>query len=336
MKKYLFSILTFFFLLFFVELCAFLTVKYYKINKELFNIGDFTEILANKKVSLKKNYFKEYPNSNWSIITSSKRTRISKDELNLDKMNDSSRDKILFLGDSVPFGYGVHAVDSLPTIFEKVNNRLISINGAIPSFDIAQSIDRLKSEFRNIINLKYIYFQTYDPASQYAISGKRFIPGDNWTNESKKIIRFYNLVDINIPIYGEPYIYILLKKLIIKKNIDLVGVIYEPDLESDKIYKKYIKDQLNELLIISNKINVKLILAPITINPASSKSKNHLRAVNIFNNILKDFSKKNEIIYFDSISILSDISQNNFIDQCCHLSKEGAKKLAYELNKVID
>jgi len=334
-----YSIIIFFFIIF-IELCSLLSLNYFKV-KEIFNVRDFTEILDNKKITLKKNYKVDYPKENWSVITSLKRTRISKDEIDLNKIDNQNTSKILFIGDSVPFGWGVDAENSLPNIFDKLNDGLISVNGAIPSFEIKQSVDRLRLEFKDILNVKYIYFQIYDPVSQYSSLGARWKPGDNWTNSDKLLLREIedSFPNINIAFYGEPNIYALIKKIALKKHFKFPWTTKDndPNLESDENYKNYIRSQLRNLLEISNSMKAKLILAPVTINPKFIKefSINHLKAINMLNKIFKDFSKKNDLIYFDTVLILSDISEDNFIDACCHLSSKGANKLAQELNKII-
>ena len=105
--------------------------------------------------------------------------------------------------------------------------------------------------------------------------------------------------------------------------------------ESDKRYKKHIKKELNKLYQEINNINAKLIIAPVTI-PSHAKNKNfyHLRAVNMLNEVLKDFSKKN-VIFFDTISILKKGSENNFIDNCCHLSIKGADVVSSHLSTIL-
>ena len=118
---------------------------------------------------------------------------------------------------------------------------------------------------------------------------------DNWWNIPNQILRPYNLIDLNLPFYGEPYFYVFIKKLIIRKKFDLP--FFEPNKESDKRYKKHIKKELNKLYQEINNINAKLIIAPVTIASHAKHKINfyHLRAVNMLNEVLKDFSKKKNV-----------------------------------------
>ena len=64
----------------------------------------------------------------------------------------------------------IYSVD----IDEKKNVDIISINGAIPAYSLAQSVARYKIEFKNIKNLKYVYLQIYSPALQYGTLGYKW------------------------------------------------------------------------------------------------------------------------------------------------------------------
>jgi len=336
LKNSLFYIIIIIFLIFLIEIISYGIIKFYKIDRDLFSIREYTEKTNDERlVTLKKNYDVYYKNENMSVITSKYRTRISAEEKDLNKLNDQNISKILFLGDSVPFGYGVDAEDSLPYLFQKNNNNYIVINGAIPSYSLAQSVARFKIEFKNIKNLKYVYLQIYDPSSQYGSLGYKWKEGDNWTKKSNQLLRPYNLVDLKLPFYGEPYFYVLIKKLIIRKKF--VYLFFEPNKESDERYKKHIVKELNKIYQEINNINAKLIIAPVTI-PSHAISKinfYHLRAVNMLNEVLKDFSKKN-VIFFDTISILRKESEDNFIDNCCHLSKKGADVVSSHLSTILN
>ena len=89
-------------------------------------------------------------------------------------------------------------------------------------------------------------------------------------------------------------------------------------------------------MITTKSIKAKLILSPITISVYAINDKDYyyLRAVDIYNNTLREFAEKYNIIYLDKTSILSKDSKN-FIDNCCHLSKKGSEILSTELEKIL-
>ena len=55
----------------------------------------------------------------------------------------------------------------------------------------------------------------------------------------------------------------------------------------------------------------------------------------MLNEVLKDFSSKKNVIFLDTISILKKGSEDNFIDNCCHLSKKGADMLSSHLSTIL-
>ncbi len=334
-NNFKFILITIFFLLFLFESLSFLYLKIFSIDRELFLVENYAEKTSKKKITLKKNYFKHIKVNNWTVITSPIRTRISsiQERVRFDDFNNNQEEKFIFIGDSIPFGYGVNADKSLPYFFEKENNFFV-INASIPSFSMSQSIERFKDEFININNIKYVYLQAIDPVNQYIIKGDKWKESDNWTNSKlNKLKDKTNFINLNIPIYGEPFIYVLFKELVLRKTSTLSG---SRNLKSDKKFKKHIEDKINELYKITNDIGATLILTTATRNPERIIIETEIIADNIFEQVLKNFSEnKKNVIYFDSASIVKNLSKEYFIDNCCHLSGKGAKLLSKELSKII-
>ena len=120
----------------------------------------------------------------WRVETSFLATRIPP-QLTTNEIL-SKKKKFLFLGDSVPFGWGVNTDESLPYLFADVHKDFIVINGAIPSYSSAQKVLRLETEFAALTNISHTYLQIYDPVSQYVLYGSRWSEDDNWTTEPTK------------------------------------------------------------------------------------------------------------------------------------------------------
>ena len=93
----------------------------------------FTEITNNNFLNLKKNTSSKV-GEDISIFTDINRLRVREETFN-HNLNDNSN-KIVFLGDSVPFGWGVNYEDSIPGAFEKINKKLTVINASVPSYTI--------------------------------------------------------------------------------------------------------------------------------------------------------------------------------------------------------
>ena len=70
--------------------------------------------------------------------------------------------KVIFLGDSVPFGWGVNYEDSIPGAFEKINKKFTVINAAVPSYTIKQSVDKFIEELKDVKNINYIYISNFN------------------------------------------------------------------------------------------------------------------------------------------------------------------------------
>ena len=124
------------FFIFLLEIVAYSLSKFD--NTEMFNIRSFTEKTNDKRLyTLKKNFFSnetELDGTNtkdWEIYTSENGFRIGKnDKIKLKK------DKFIFIGDSVPFGWGLNHDQTLPFFFQKMNQELTVLNGAIPSYSL--------------------------------------------------------------------------------------------------------------------------------------------------------------------------------------------------------
>ena len=351
-KHFIFYIITSFIIFILIEVLSYFIMKLDVYKQDFYLVRDFTERVNDERyVSLKKNFSTKkkefYQKEDWPIITSSLGTRISKEEIGSTKFLDETYLKVLFIGDSVPFGWGVKVESSIPYIFGKMNPNFVSINGAIPSYSLSQAVSRFIYEFKKIKNIKYVYLQVYDPAAQYGNLGEKWKEEDNWTNSKLAIPRnsfYFKFLNFKIPIYGNLNFLTIIKKIIINK-FQFDNYFYLPTKESDIKFINHINKQLEKLLHNVNSIGAKLIIAPVTL-PENKKAfdesyytdsinyKYHLRAIKIFNMQIHQFINENDVIYIDTISILnsSKNSGENFIDSCCHLSAKGATKVSHNLS----
>ena len=319
------------------ELISYILLKFD--STELFQIRNFTEKVNDKRVFTLKRNFSENINKQWSVISSNERLRISKYDVKTSNyLSESNFDeKFLFLGDSVPFGWGVNAEESLPYLFQKYNKDLVVLNAALPSYSLAQSVERYEKEFKNLKSLKFIFLQIYDPVEQYSILGINWNVDDNWANHSKQVLRPYNLIDIKLPFYGEPLFYDYFKiKLYRIKRKKLKESPY--DDKSDYKFVSHINSSLNKINNLIKDKKIFFIISPTVINNSSinNLSKSHLRTLKMQNKNLKEFSERNKnVYYFDVSSQLNLDPKKTFIDLCCHLSDKGADLVAKELTKLI-
>jgi len=328
---------------FLIELVSYIFLKFD--STELFNIRNYIEKTNDKRYfTFKRNHSSEeinpYTKKNWSIISSNERLRITKYDNKITHYlsEDNFEEKILFLGDSIPFGWGVNAEDSLPYIFKKYNKKLSVLNAALPSYSLAQTVERYKKEFKELKNLRFVYLQVYNHVPAYALFGTKWETDYNWANFPEKLVESYYLKKINLPFYGESYFYNFLRKKvyrIIKKKKHKERLY---DDRSDQKFINYVNFNLEKIYNLIDNKKVSLIVSSITTPKFSdnTKSKSHLRALGIFNKNLKEFSLKNKGVFYFDISTKLDLeSKKMFIDSCCHLSNMGANLMAQELAKLI-
>lgn len=293
---------------------------------EVFNVRGFTELVEDERlVTLKANAkVEEY----WgSIETNDLRLRVPP-SVTTEELSD--QDNFLFIGDSVPFGWGGEAKNSLPYILNEKVKSLAVLNGAIPSYSLQQAVSRFKHEFSNLENVQYVYLQIYDPVSQYAILGANWRESDNWTNFQNRKNDLCSL--IKVAKYSN-FIFLVNK---LYKTLLGSDCGYTPSThDSDVRLKKHIFSQIRMLRSLTSD-ETKVIVAPVTPSPSGLNSlpEQYHEAYFKVNEALKDASKAFGLIFLDTNDILD--SQDYFVDQCCHLSRTGAEKVANELVDIID
>ena len=342
MVKYLRNILLIIFItVIFIEISSTLILKinFFKSLNHSFLTFSFTEIDKNNFMNLKKKVsFK----SNFEIYTDSNRLRVK--VKNFDNQLDSDNPKVIFLGDSVPFGWGVDYDQSIAGYFDEINDDFQVINASVPSYTPKQSITKFTNEFSEVENLKYIYISNFNPLDLYLIFGKKWDDNLNWTNYihyfSKDLFFFKYR---RIPIWGEINFFKILRKIYVTKIFQFSKKKeYERTEISDKSFINYYTNQLNRLEEL-NLENTKIFFTPI-LTPLNLKNKDEIfnkiekEKLNLINKINLNLQKldSENLIFLDLVSLMKDYKIDEvFIDDCCHLSPFGAKKIADYIDKII-
>lgn len=259
--------------------------------------------------------------------------------------SSSGQPNIVFIGDSVPFGWGVSDNSSLPSqFFERLQENSLSygvVNAALPSYALAQAVARYEQEIHGRMAIDTVYLQIYDPAAQLAARGSRWRPSDNWMNYphvSKSFLSRHSAAIVIVQGFAS------------RLNINLSGAqsqveIFDPnDTATTGRVHVHVQAELERLLALSKTDGVRrLLVAPITI-PAQSLdgyySRSRLSAIELINQDLRDFanSHNNDVIFVDTISLLRrDPDADVFIDRCCHLSERGNSTVAdYLMTLLLD
>lgn len=91
---------------------------------------------------------------------------------------------VVFLGDSIPFGWGIRDEATLPSKFQDrvaaAGDPRCVINAAAPSYSLFQAAARFEKEVAGRFPVDTVYLQAYDPASQVVLEGRGWQPDHNW------------------------------------------------------------------------------------------------------------------------------------------------------------
>ena len=327
-------------IIFLIELSSLIFLKL-KISKtfEHSNLTfAFTEI-DNNFMNLKKNVAYS---SNIEVFTDKNRLRVKENGYQTDLNNKNS--KIVLIGDSVPFGWNLNYKDSIAGHLENFNNTYQIINASVPSYSPKQSTRKFLNEFSKVKNIEYVYISNFNPIDLYLLFGEKWNDEINWSN----YINFFS-EDLfffkykKLPIWGEINFFKIMRKVYVLKFFEMPE--YKNSKRSFVSDKKIINLYTDQLKKIKSKKfkSTKFIFTPI-LSPLHLKKnfellsnfeKEKIEIINKINSNLKNYEDTN-FIFLDLVSILHDYnSQDIFIDSCCHLSSEGSRIVANEINQII-
>lgn len=102
-----------------------------------------------------------------------------------------TRKNIIFLGDSVPFGYGVKTEESIPNrVGARLRERgfdMSTVNAAVPSYSLNQSVYRYVYDIEGRFPVSVVVIQVYDPASNFYWFGADWDVTKNWYTTSAQL-----------------------------------------------------------------------------------------------------------------------------------------------------
>ena len=290
---------------------------------ETFQVRSFTRLVPDARhvTAIPDSTYPDY--GGWGISTDAYGFRRGAQRTEPDCPN------VVFIGDSVPFGYGGPDGASMPSkLFErlqKANDSRCVINAAIPSYSLFQAVARFEHEIAGKFNVSVVYLQFFDPATQFSRFGAEWRPEIDWTTESVLVKKKWQ------PIAS---VELIRDKLL---RLDLISPIDERSLGR---YRLEIRRELERLHDLAVQAGVKqLIVAPITV-PSSSYRRwpPALRsAIDAANNELGQFAGKHEDTKFlDTIGLMKSYPEDDvFVDKCCHLTERGNDLVAEQIHQVI-
>jgi hypothetical protein len=247
---------------------------------------------------------------------------------------------VVFIGDSVPFGWGVSDRSSMPSkLFEylqKANDPRCVINAAIPAYSLFQAVARFKHEISGRFKTDSVYLQIYDPVFGFVHFGPWWRPEIDWFTEpatsSISYVASAAIVEKLLRHFG------LLKKLRYDGYFEKPATLDQPSLDRFRIE---IRNELEYLYQIIVQVNVtKLIVAPITVPPSAylRLPKEYRTAIEALNDEFSKFANrhKDTTIFLDTIRLLRAFpEQDVFVDICCHLSERGNDIVAEQVFEIL-
>jgi hypothetical protein len=254
---------------------------------------------------------------------------------------DTNCPNVVFIGDSVPFGWGVPDTATMPSkVFDRMHvsgTRRCVVNAAIPSYSLFQAVARLEFEVLNKIKVDVVYLQVYDPVWQFVTFGQRWKPELDWTTAP---LLFDTRIELPLSRYSASVA--ILQRAMDRwwNRINDIEIFPPVDDKSLMPFRLAIREELDHLhnLIVRGGVK-QLIVAPLTIPPNSYRS---LRpgprlVIDALNDELHQFATANHDTNFaDTIEWLKKMAESElFIDACCHLTERGNDVVAEHLVQLL-
>jgi hypothetical protein len=246
---------------------------------------------------------------------------------------------IIFIGDSVPFGWGVSDRASMPSkLFEnlqKVNDTRCVINAADPGYSLFQAVARFELEISGKFKGDCVYLQIYEPVYGFVHFGAQWRPERDWSTEpaisSIPYVASAAIVQHALQHFG------LLRRFRYDGEFENLSSIDQLSLDR---FRLEIRKGLEHLHDILSQANVtKLIVAPITVpSTAYPQLPGEYRvAIEALNDEFRNFAKMHrDITFLDTIGLLKRYpDQDVFIDNCCHLSERGNDIVAERIFEIL-
>lgn len=342
----------------------------------VFNVRPFTElvnderVVTNKKdfscVAAQSNIYTHVPGNlkkfSWEIRTDAFGFRSGSNKYYKDKEN------IVFIGDSVPFGWGIDGNKSVPSEFYDIltENGLSAygvINAAIPSYSLYQAVKRYEYEIKGQFPVKCVVLQIFDPASQFVMWGKSWNKDINWSSRDALVsshelvdkLRRKNYLISFLEKYSSIYHTVYALRLRIKKAPEMPMQLELSDEAAFDAFRKTSLQILEDFYAILKKDKIPLVILPV--NPLKHlfcysadefkkldpRTQRMLVAVDRLNRVLLEFSEAHaDVFYLDLVAYFYKIKPDGlFLKDALHLSEKGSETEArfifdnLRLNKLL-
>jgi hypothetical protein len=299
---------------------------YVQDSTALFNVRPYTELVNDDRlVTNKRNYTES------KVRIDGNRFRVGTNEYSKEKPS------IVFLGDSVPFGWDVTGEQCVPSKFyDLIRNKYAVkygvINAAVPSYSLYQAIMRYRYEIDGKFPVKYVILQIYDPAAQFAALGREWNQKTCWTSKSRPVLGHVAVGSTQWHrfLYRHSFIYHTVFWSTLQLSTKPLGALDIKDEEAFNYFERENLSLLERFHGLLRKDNIDLIILPVNVADPTKfdKLSPHMAAVNALNKTFYQFASSHKgVYYFDVIAYFDKVGREPmFIDACCHLSELGAQK----------
>lgn len=248
---------------------------------------------------------------------------------------DAACASVVFLGDSVPFGWGISDGATLPS---KVQDRLAAagdprcvINAAAPSYSLFQAVARFEKEVSGKFPVDTVYLQTYDPASQVVLEGRGWQPDLNWATPRQPAWKS----DLEEGKYGAAAYFVF--KALVKPPPPKPPGLDVDDAATIARFRGAVRQGLQRLLAAAREAKAKrVVIAPVVVPQSGFARLSAVRrkVLDVQNGEFRAFAAASggAVQFFDAGAALEPHKESDvFIDACCHLSERGSDVLAETL-----
>lgn len=247
---------------------------------------------------------------------------------------------VAFIGDSVPFGWGVPDHSSVPWQLQQLfqANGLAAhgvLNGAVPSYSLRQAVERYKREIAGRYPLVAVVVQTLDPPMTFSLLGERWTPSTSFHTRYRQPAE---------PLFGsleehlEKSLVLSVALRLTYRAIDRAGTMPAPRF-TDEAWRNFDAANLAalaELRDIARADDTQVILLPVNPGPEPDRfyTAREREAIERYNQLLEDFAARHvEVTFLDVTGYFERHPRRDalFVDSCCHLSEDGARAQAIYL-----
>jgi hypothetical protein len=235
-------------------------------------------------------------------------------------------DNIVFIGDSVLYGFKVEDHETVPSYFGKLlagtHSTLGVINAAYPSFSLDQAIHRYIYEIKDKFPTRVLILQIYDPVMVFLGTLDKWNRRINWSNYQTVTNRKLAIHPPLSILKHSSIFYFIVKSNIFAAEINHNLTEEEKEIiftsgviESLKIFEEAVKGNVDLVVIL-----------PVT---PPLKFRDEFKLVKVLNKQLRDFAiSRDGFSYLDTWKLFVGNDKQNFIDECCHLTPFGAQRQA--------